>query len=75
MFRDLFGLSTAEAAVAVALLGGKTAEDVARVRQVSLDTVRSQIRTVLNKSEATNLRDLERIGAMLGSMAGSWKNA
>lgn len=71
LFRDLFGLSAAEAAVAVALLGGKTAEDVAHMRQVSLDTVRSQIRTVLNKSEATNLRDLERIGAMLGSMAGS----
>ena len=66
--QSMFGLSVAEAAVAVALLGGRTAEDVARLRQVSLDTIRSQIRTVLRKSEAANLRDFERIGAMLGSM-------
>lgn len=68
LFQNMFGLSVAEAAVAVALLGGRTAEDVARLRQVSLDTIRSQIRTVLRKSEAANLRDFERIGAMLGSM-------
>ena len=68
LFQDLFGLTAAEAAVAVALLGGRTAEDLARLRKVSLDTVRAQIRTVLDKSEASNLRDFERIGATLGSM-------
>lgn len=70
LFSDLFGLSAAEAAVAVSLLGGRTAEDVARARHVSLDTVRSQIRTVLRKSDAANLRDFERIGATLGSISG-----
>jgi DNA-binding NarL/FixJ family response regulator len=68
LFSELFGLSAAEGAVAAALLGGKSAETVARDRDVSLDTVRAQIRTVLRKSNAANLRDFERIGALLGSL-------
>ncbi|MBO9124009.1 MULTISPECIES: helix-turn-helix transcriptional regulator [unclassified Rhizobium] len=67
VFSELFGLSAAEGAVAAALLGGQTAEIVARDRQVSLDTVRTQIRTVLRKTDAANLRDFERIGALLGT--------
>jgi len=69
LLSELFGLSIAEGAVALALLGGQTAESVARERDVSLETVRSQIRTVLRKSDATNLRDFERIGALLTAMA------
>lgn len=68
IFSDLFGLSAAEGAVAAALLGGQTAEAVARDRDVSLDTVRTQIRTVLRKTDAANLRDFERIGALLGAL-------
>lgn len=68
LLSDLFGLSIAEGAVALALLGGQTAETVARERDVSLETVRSQIRTVLRKTEATNLRDFERIGALLTTL-------
>jgi DNA-binding NarL/FixJ family response regulator len=69
IFSDLFGLSAAEGAVAAALLGGQTAETVAKDRRVSLDTVRSQIRTVLRKTDAANLRDFERMGAVLGAFA------
>jgi DNA-binding NarL/FixJ family response regulator len=69
LFSELFGLSAAEGAVAAALLGGQSAETVARDRDVSLDTVRTQIRTVLRKSNAANLRDFERIGALLGSLS------
>lgn len=68
LLSDLFGLSAAEGAVAAALVGGQSAENVARDRDVSLDTVRTQIRTVLRKSNAANLRDFERIGALLGSL-------
>ncbi len=68
LLSDLFGLSIAEGAVALALLGGQTAESVAQERDVSLETIRSQIRTVLRKSEATNLRDFERIGALLSTL-------
>jgi DNA-binding CsgD family transcriptional regulator len=64
---DLYGLTHAEAAIAVSLAGGVTAEGVARGRQVSLDTVRSQVRTVLRKTNAANLRDFERILALVSA--------
>ncbi|MFM0500763.1 hypothetical protein [Paraburkholderia caffeinilytica] len=65
---DLFGLTRSEAEVAVALAGGITAENVARTRRVALDTVRSQIRTILRKTGATGLRDFERIIALSSTM-------
>lgn len=61
----LHGFTRAEAVVATALVGGASAEEVARQRHVSLDTVRSQIRSILAKSESVNLRDLERWMASL----------
>ncbi|HEY3846996.1 MAG TPA: LuxR C-terminal-related transcriptional regulator [Acetobacteraceae bacterium] len=67
LLSDLYGLTHAEAAVAASLGGGMTAEDVARRRQVSLDTVRTQVRTVLRKTNAANLRDLERILALVAA--------
>jgi DNA-binding NarL/FixJ family response regulator len=44
-----------------------TAEEAARARRVSLDTVRTQVRTVLRKTNAANLRDLERILAVISA--------
>ena len=64
---ELYGLTQAEAAVSASLAGGVTAEDVARTRQVSLDTVRAQVRSVLRKTNAANLRDFERILALLSA--------
>ncbi len=69
MLSDLYSLTTAEAAVAGSLAGGIKAEDVARERGVSLDTVRTQVRTVLRKTNAANLRDFERIVALLSAAA------
>lgn len=68
LLAELFNLSRGEAAVAAAILGGSTAESVAESRQVSLNTVRRQIQDVLRKTEAANLRDLERMAASLASM-------
>jgi DNA-binding NarL/FixJ family response regulator len=68
MLCDVFGFSRAEADVATALSGGASAEDVARQRNVSLATVRSQIRSILGKSESENLRDFERSMASLAAM-------
>jgi DNA-binding CsgD family transcriptional regulator len=68
LLMELFGMSGSEAAVAVAILGGRSAEEVATERGVSLDTVRTQLRAVLRKSDASNLRDFERICAMLRSL-------
>ncbi|HWJ73314.1 MAG TPA: hypothetical protein VNX29_09130 [Kaistia sp.] len=66
---EMFDFSRAEAEVAVALSGGASAEDVARERGVSLMTVRSQIRAILGKSEAENLRDFERTMATVALLA------
>jgi hypothetical protein len=66
---EVFGLSPAEADVAAALAGGASAEDVAQQRNVSLTTVRSQIRSILGKSGTENLRDFERSMASLTAIA------
>ena len=71
MLCDLFGLSRAEAQVALALGGGASADEVARRRNVSLPTVRSQIRSILMKSESENLRDFERSMATLAALVPS----
>jgi DNA-binding CsgD family transcriptional regulator len=63
----LFGLSPAEAAVAAPLVAGHSAEEVAAERGVSIGTVRSQIRAVLDKTGAGSLRQLS---AMLGALRG-----
>jgi PAS domain-containing protein/DNA-binding NarL/FixJ family response regulator len=75
MLCDLFGLSRAEAEVALALGGGASADDVARRRHVSLPTVRSQIRAILGKSESENLRDFERSMATLAALVPSGGDA
>lgn len=66
---EVFGLSRAEADVAATLAGGASAEDVAQQRNVSLATVRSQIRSILGKSGSENLRDFERSMASLAAIA------
>jgi len=68
MLCDVYGFSRAEAEVAAALSGGASAEDVAQFRNVSLTTVRSQIRSILGKSECENLRDLESSMASLAAL-------
>jgi DNA-binding NarL/FixJ family response regulator len=65
---DLYGLTKAEAAVALSFGGGATAEDVARIRRVSPETVRSRVKAILRKTNTSNLRDLERIIAISSAM-------
>lgn len=66
LLRTLFRFTQAEAEVASDLVGGISAEEVARLRNVRLDTIRSQIRSILSKSGAPNLRAFEnRIGSVM----------
>ena len=65
---DLYGLTKAEAAVALSFGGGATAEDVARTRCVSPETIRSQVKAILRKTNTSNLRDLERVIAISSAM-------
>ena len=68
LLRGLFGLTRAEAEVARALAGGATKRAVADARGLRETTVRSQVRAVLDKTGAANLRDLERLLAGLRDM-------
>ena len=61
LLRNLFGFTPAEAEVARALVGGATRSMVAVKRGTQVSTVRTQVRSVLEKTGAANLRDLERL--------------
>jgi DNA-binding CsgD family transcriptional regulator len=65
VLRDLFGLSRNEAEVARALVGGATKEAVAAARGLRPTTIKTQLDSILAKTGATNLRDLERLLASL----------
>jgi DNA-binding NarL/FixJ family response regulator len=68
LLRGLFGLTRAEAEVARALSGGATKRAVADARGLREVTVRTQVRAILEKTGAANLRDLERMLAGLYGM-------
>jgi PAS domain-containing protein/DNA-binding CsgD family transcriptional regulator len=59
LLRTLFGLTPAEAEVACALAGGATKGTVAARRGSRVSTVRTQVRSVLEKTGTTTLRELE----------------
>ncbi len=68
---DLFGLSPAEACLAVALAEGKRLEEVAEERRVRMPTVRTQMRAVLDKTGTTRQADLVRLIARLPAVRGT----
>lgn len=63
---SLFGLTGAEQSVLAHLLAGLTVEEIAQTRRASPLTVRSQIRHLLLKLDARNLRDVMRIALSVG---------
>jgi DNA-binding NarL/FixJ family response regulator len=65
---DLFGLSPAEADLAVGLAHGETVQEVADRRQVRISTVRSQVQSALAKTGAARQTDLVRTVLLLGAV-------
>lgn len=65
--RSLFGLTAAEAELAVALCGGQTLEKVARERGTSIHTIRSQLKSLFNKTGTRRQADL--VSLLLSSPA------
>ncbi|PRG08336.1 LuxR family transcriptional regulator [Burkholderia ambifaria] len=61
--RQAFGLSSAEAAVAEALLCGKTPDECAASTGVALTTIRTQLRAIYEKTHSRN--QAEAVGRML----------
>jgi DNA-binding CsgD family transcriptional regulator len=67
LLRLLFGLTPAEARVAVGLMGGGTAREIARDRRLALVTVRTQLKHILAKMHMQRQAD---VIAILGRLAG-----
>ncbi len=65
LLADLYGLTQAEAAVALAAAEGHTAERIATDRATTINTIRTQLRRALEKTAAANLRELTRIITLL----------
>jgi DNA-binding CsgD family transcriptional regulator len=64
--RQLYGLTPAEHMLCVSIAAGDDLKSWARKRQVSLHTVRAQLRSVLRKMNATRQQDIVRIWLGLG---------
>jgi len=73
---QFFGLSPAEARLAVALLTGKTLAEIARNSGIQVTTLKTQLRCVLKKVGAKRQSDLIRILSSIGigsvSLAAGW---
>lgn len=60
LLREIYGFSPAEAELASLLLAGQSLGEAARSRSVSMNTARSQLKTVLRKTGSRNQSDLMR---------------
>lgn len=60
MFQNTYHLTDAEVEVAILLASGKKPEEIAARRYVSLDTVRTQIKHIKNKTRVRDIPDLVR---------------
>ncbi|HEV7369392.1 helix-turn-helix transcriptional regulator [Arenibaculum sp.] len=69
MLRQAFGFTVAEARVAVRLVSGATPEEIARAGNVSVGTVRNQIKAIFKKVSVSRQSDLVRIMANLASLS------
>jgi len=65
--RQLFGLSKREAELAAALCSGQTLDELATARGTSINTVRSQLKSVFNKTGTSRQADL--VSLLLASPA------
>lgn len=61
----LFGFTLAEQEIVVGLMDGLCAEQIAAMRDISMNTVRTQLRSVLAKTQLTRQVDLVRMLARL----------
>lgn len=59
--KTIFGLSQREAEAALALVEGKSVEDIARARDVSADTVRWHLKNIYRRTDCNSQADLVRL--------------
>ena len=68
--QEMFGLTGAEAALAKELADGKSIEDIATARRISLSTARTQLKAIFAKT-ATN-RQAQLVAMLCGTVAALW---
>ena len=61
LFREAYGLSAAESQVAVMLASGLRPAEIAKRRSASMDTVRTQIKSIKSKTSVRHLPELVRL--------------
>ena len=61
VLRNVYGLTDAEADVAFLVLGGARIKEIARHRGVSLNTVRTHLKHIFDKTNAQSQADLVRV--------------
>jgi DNA-binding CsgD family transcriptional regulator len=59
--RDLYGLTQREADIAADLLQGHRVSDIARLRELSVNTIRTHLKRLLEKTGTTRQADLLRV--------------
>lgn len=69
LLRELYGLTTCEARVASALLHGHSLQSAARCYGISVETMRSQLKSIFRKVGVSRQQDLVRVLAELESSA------
>jgi DNA-binding CsgD family transcriptional regulator len=63
--RNLYNLSATEVEVSELLANGQSPLQIAEERQVSINTIRTQLRQIFAKTDCSNLTDLVRLLAKL----------
>jgi DNA-binding CsgD family transcriptional regulator len=61
LLTELYGLTPAEAQVAIGLANGQRLEDLARAKGVSINTVRTHLQQIFAKTEVTRQPDVVRL--------------
>ena len=65
--QEAYGLTAAEADVAMGLAKGQTPADIAEERETSIHTVRTQIKNILAKTDARSIPDMVRTLSIMSS--------
>jgi DNA-binding CsgD family transcriptional regulator len=63
--RNLYGLTAAEAEVTAAIVGGRSVAEIADARGVSVHTVKTQLKLILEKTQSSRQMDLSRLQRLL----------
>lgn len=71
LLQEAFGLTPAESEIVRAIAEGKAVRDIAGERGRSVDTVRTQLRSILAKTETHSQQDLVRITLAIMDTAGA----